>query len=193
MVQRITLTVRSVLTCLKRIAAFMAIAVLLLMSPGAAIRASAQSLNWEGQDGIFVTPLAYAVPSRDHSIGRPIFAYHYLNAGSVIGGFHQISVTAGAFNRIEFGYTRSVHQDGTTAGLSNLWGDGFNAFHGKINLVHERRSLFRPAVSAGFVARSQVRNVGGVIRRQNTSNADFYLVATKTITDMFALGVSYGF
>ena len=50
--------------------------------------ASAQSLNWEGQDGIFVTPLAYAVPSTDKGFGRPIVAYHYLDAGEVLGGFH---------------------------------------------------------------------------------------------------------
>ena len=26
---------------------------------------SAQSLNWEGQTGVFVTPLAYSVPSKE--------------------------------------------------------------------------------------------------------------------------------
>jgi hypothetical protein len=155
--------------------------------------ASGQSLNWEGQDGIFVTPLAYAVPSKDTSIGRPIVAYHYLNAGGVIGDFHQISVTAGAFNRLEFGYTRNLHHDGTTPDLSNLWGDGFNAFHAKFNLFPEHRSWWRPALSAGFVARSQVRNIGGVIRRANTNDADFYLVATKTITDIRKVPLVFNF
>jgi hypothetical protein len=145
--------------------------------------ASAQSLNWEGQDGIFVTPLAYPVPSADKTLGRPIVAYHYLDAGSVLGGFHQVSVTAGAFNRVEFGYTRDLHQSGTTTGLSALWSDGFNVFHGKLNLVRERRGWL-PALSAGFVARSQVQNVGGVIRKKRTSNADFYMVATKTVTQV---------
>jgi hypothetical protein len=145
--------------------------------------ASAQSLNWEGQDGIFVTPLAYPVPSADKSLGRPIVAYHYLDAGKVLGGFHQVSITVGAFSRAEFGYTRDFHQSGTTAGLSDLWSDGFNVFHGKINLVRERRGWL-PALSAGFVARSQVRNVGGVIRSKDTNNADFYLVATKTVTQL---------
>jgi hypothetical protein len=145
--------------------------------------ASAQSLNWEGQDGIFVTPLAYPVPSADKTLGRPIVAYHYLDAGPVLGGFHQASVTAGAFNRVEFGYTRDLHQSGTTTGLSDLWSDGFNVFHGKLNLVRERRGWL-PALSAGFVARSQVQNVGGVIRKKPTSNADFYMVATKTVTQV---------
>ncbi len=117
--------------------------------------ASAQSLNWEGQDGIFVTPLAYAVPSADKGFGRPIVAYHYLDAGEVLGGFHQVSVTMGAFNRIEFGYTRNLHQEGGTAGLSKLWSSGFNVFHGKLNLLSERRT-WRPALSIGF---AQIRHL----------------------------------
>ncbi len=146
-------------------------------------RASAQSLNWEGQDGIFVTPLAYSVPSTDKGFSRPIVAYHYLNAGTVLGGFHNVSVTIGAFNRVEFGYTRNLHQEGSTASLSSLWSSGFNAFHGKVNLVLEKPT-WRPALSIGFVARTQVQNVGGVIRNKATNNADFYAVATKTVTQM---------
>jgi hypothetical protein len=148
--------------------------------------ASAQSLNWEGQTGVFVTPLAYTVPSTEKGFSRPVVAYHFLDAGQVLGGFHQISITVGAFSRVEFGYTRDVHQDGSATGLSNLWSSGFNAFHGKLNFLRESRT-WRPALSAGFVVRSQVRNVGGVIQDQNTTNGDFYLVATKTVTYLRAL------
>jgi len=154
----------------------------MVMGPGTN-RASAQSLNWEGQEGIFITPLAYAVPSTDKGFGRPVVAYHYLDAGEVLGGFHQVSVSMGAFNRIEFGYTRNLHQEGSTAGLSKLWSSGFNTFHGKLNLLSERRT-WRPALSLGFVARTQVQNVGGVIRNKETNNADFYAVATKTVTQI---------
>ncbi len=87
----------------------------------------------------------------------------------------------GAFNRLEFGYTASLHQDGDTAGLSSLWSGRFNIVHGKLNLIRERRSLL-PALSVGFVARAGVRNVGGVIQGKDTSNQDFYAVATKTFT-----------
>lgn len=141
--------------------------------------ASAQSLNWEGQTGVFVTPLAYAVPSTEKGFGMPVVAYHYLDAGGVLGGFHQVSVTVGALTRFEFGYTRNLHQDGSTPGLSNLWSSGFNTFHGKANVLREGRSWF-PALSVGFVARSQIHNVGGVIQNKDTANADFYVVATKT-------------
>jgi hypothetical protein len=140
----------------------------------------AQSLNWEGQDGIFVTPLAYVVPGTEKGFGMPAVAYHYVNAGSVLGGFHQVSISEGILNRIEVGYTRNFHQDGNTAGLSSLWGDGFNIFHGKVNALRESRG-FRPAISVGFVARTQVHNIGGVLRKEDTSNADFYIVATKTV------------
>ena len=39
-----------------------------------------------------------------------------------------------------------------------------------------------PSFSVGFVARTQVHNVGGVIQDKDTINADFYVVATKTAT-----------
>jgi hypothetical protein len=143
--------------------------------------AFAQSLNWEGQTGVFVTPLAYSVSTGDARLSLPVVSYHYLNAGPVLGSFHQVSITMGAFNRVEFGYTGNLHQDGTTAGLSGLWSGGFNAFHGKVNLLRERRRGL-PALSVGFVARTQVRNVGGVIQGHDTNNQDFYIVATKTIT-----------
>jgi hypothetical protein len=140
---------------------------------------SAQSLNWEGQDGIFVTPLAYTVPGTHGGFGAPAVAYHYVNAGAVLGGFHQVSISEGIFDRVEIGYTRNFHQDGSTPVFSSLWSNGFNVFHGKVNALRETRG-WRPAISAGFVARTQVRNVGGVLQNKDTSNADFYLVATKT-------------
>jgi len=163
----------------------------IVMGAGANI-ASAQSLNWEGQTGVFVTPLAYTVPSADKGLSLPVLSYHYLNAGPVLGGFHQVSITAGAFNGLEFGYSRDIHEQGGTAGLSNLWSSGFNAFHGKFNFLAERRS-WRPALSVGFVVRSQVQNVGGVISNKETTNEDFYLVATKTVTRIRNLPLVFNF
>jgi len=155
-------------------------------------RVAAQSLNWEGQTGVFVTPLAYSVPSKESGFGTPVVAYHYVNAGSVLGGFHQISITEGAFGRVEFGYTRNVHQDGSTPVLSSLWSNGFNTFHGKVNVWREGRSWV-PAISVGFVARSQVHNVGGVLQNKDTTNADFYVVASKTATKIRKLPLVFNF
>jgi hypothetical protein len=147
---------------------------------------SAQSLNWEGQTGVFITPLAYTAASPNNGFGEPIFAYHYLDAGPVLGTFHQASVTVGLLGRVEFGYTRTIHGDGDTAGLSDLWTSGFNTVHAKLNIVPENtaKKKWLPAISAGFVARTQVRNVGGVITNKDTTNGDVYLAASKTVTQV---------
>jgi hypothetical protein len=99
--------------------------------------AAAQNLNWDGQTGVFITPLAYTAASPANGFGHPIVAYHFLNAGPVLGNFHTISATEGAGGRVEFGYTRDLHQQGSTAGLSPLWDSGFNLVHAKVNLVKE--------------------------------------------------------
>jgi hypothetical protein len=162
-----------------------------------AITASAQSLDWEGQTGVFVTPLAYTTPSSDKGFGKPVFSYHFLDAGPVLGGFNQVSTSEGVFDRVEIGYTRSIHYQGDTAGVSKLWGGGFNTFHGKVNLLPENSGgqNWLPALSLGFVARTDVRNVGGVLANHDTTNADFYAVATKTLSQIQAvpLVLSFGF
>jgi hypothetical protein len=163
---------------------YAALTLLLTLIPGIH-PASGQSLNWEGQTGVFVTPLAYTAASSKNSIGKPIVAFHFLNGGKVLGNFYTASLTVGALGRTEFGYTRDFHSQGSTAGLSNLWGNGFNSFHGKVNFLPENfaKQKWVPAISAGLVARTQVYNVGGWIEGRRTNNADFYVVATKTITE----------
>lgn len=155
--------------------------------------ATAQNLNWDGQTGVFITPLAYTAASPKNGFGRPIVAYHFLNGGSVLGNFHTASVTAGLLGRAEVGYTRNFHQAGSTPGLSPLWDSGFNIVHGKVNLVPENagRNAWLPAFSAGFVARTNDRNVGGLLVTPHRSytNADFYVVATKTITQTKVLPI----
>jgi hypothetical protein len=128
----------------------------------AAGAASAQSLNWDGQTGVFITPLAYTAASPTNSIGKPILAFHFLNAGDVLGNFYTTSATVGAFGRLEFGYTRDFHSQGDTAGLSPLWSGGFNIVHAKVNVIGENagKTKWVPAISAGFVVRSQDSNVG---------------------------------
>jgi hypothetical protein len=149
----------------------------------------AQNLNWEGQTGVFVTPLAYTAASPGNGAGKPAVAYHFLNTGVVLGNFHTASVTEGLFGRVEFGYTRTLHQDGSTPGLSPLWQGGFNIIHGKVNVLPENvaKTKWVPALSAGFVARTEVRHVSGVIANHDNNNADFYLVATKTVTQVKGL------
>jgi hypothetical protein len=155
--------------------------------------AAAQNLNWDGQTGVFITPLAYTASSPKEGFGKPAVAYHFLNAGSVLGNFHTVSVTEGLAGRAEFGYTRNLHQEGSTAGLSPLWDKGFNIFHAKVNVVPENaaKQKWLPAISGGFVARTQDRNVSGLLASPHRSytNADFFVVASKTITQTKAVPI----
>lgn len=142
----------------------------------------AQSLGWEGETGVFVTPLAYTANSETHSV-EPVIAYHYFGAGPVIGDFHEASITFGVAKRFEFGYTREFHTEGDDLALSPLWHRGLNIMHGKVNLVPENydHQDWVPAISVGFMARTQVHNVGGAVLGKDTSNGDIYIVASKLI------------
>jgi len=149
-------------------------------------QAKAQQLGWEGETGVFVTPLAYTVATPARKFALPVVAYHFLNAGSVIGRYSQLSVTSGFAKRIEFGYTRTLHEAGSDPTYSQLWTTGFNTFHAKGSLIQENagKQPWMPQVSTGFMLRTQVRNVGGEMQGKDTTNADIYLVATKTITQL---------
>ena len=151
----------------------------------------AQNLGLEGETGIYVVPLAYTAASPRNNLGLPVIGYHFLDAGSVIGNFSNISVTEGAFGRIEFGYTRVVHTTADNPALSPLWHNGFNIAHGKVNLIHENlgKHGWIPAISAGFLVRTQVHNVGGAIADKDTHNEDVYIVASKTITQIKGLPI----
>lgn len=162
-------------------------ALLLMAAPFCLV--SAQGLNWEGQTGAFITPFAYTSQSPAKGIGKPQFAFHFMNVGDVIGNNIQASVTVGVGGRAEFGYTRSFNAAGKIAGLSPLFEGGFNTFHAKLNLVPENaaKTKYLPGISAGFVVRSQVKHVGGVLTNKETTNGDFYVVGTKTITQVKGL------
>jgi hypothetical protein len=147
----------------------------------------AQNLNWEGQTGAFVTPFAYTSASPGNGFGHPAGSFHYLDGGEVIGGLYQVSATEGFLKRFEAGYTHSFESAGNTAGLSPLFYGGFNIFHGKANLLPENawKHNFLPAISVGFVVRSQVAH----ITSNDKTNGDAYVVATKTITQIKGLPI----
>jgi hypothetical protein len=143
----------------------------------------AQNIGWEGETGVFVTPLAYTVGSPAKGVSLPYAGFHYLGAGSVIGDFYESSLTMGALGRTEFGYTRNYHRKGGDPSLSSLWSDGFNIAFGKVNIVPENwgKHNWIPAFSVGGTGRWSVENVGGGLTHKKTSNGDVYGVGTKTI------------
>lgn len=156
-----------------------------------------QGLNWEGQTGAFITPFAYMSQSDKDKVGKPQVAFHYLNGGEVLGNHFQASITVGMFSRAEFGYTRSIVSEGSSTALSPLFKNGFNIFHGKVNVLPENYNKNKavPAISIGFVARTQVKRVAGVLNNQSTNNGDIYVVGTKTITSIkkFPILINLGY
>lgn len=163
----------------------------------AAPAARAQSLNWEGQTGAFITPFAYVSPSSSHGFGTPAVSFHYLDGGQVIGGLYQASGTVGFLKWFEVGYTHAFNSAGSTPGLSSLFEGGFDIFHAKANLLPENagKHNYLPAIAVGYVARTEVQRVGGVLTGKSTTNGDGYVVATKTITQIKALPIvaNFGF
>jgi hypothetical protein len=146
--------------------------------------AQAQSLGYEGPTGIFVTPLAATAASPAHGLGAPVIAYHVLAGGPVIGDFNTVSITEGLAKHIEFGYTREDHSAGSSASFSPLWTNGFNIFHGKVNVLNENagKTKWVPAISIGGIARTNDSNVGDGGNGQSKTNGDIYVVATKIVT-----------
>ncbi len=155
-----------------------------------AAEAQAQALGWEGETGVFVTPLAYTASAEGEKI-HPVVAYHYFNAGPVVGEFHEVSTEVGIGKRLELGYTHEFHIEGGDPSLSPLWQNGFEIFNGKVVLVPEnyKKNPAIPAVSVGFIARTGVRNVGDYLAYNNATNngndnGDIYAVATKVVTQL---------
>jgi hypothetical protein len=163
-----------------------AVFILLLSLPFAPRAAQGQSLGYEGPTGIFVTPLAATAASPAKGAGHPVIAYHLLAGGPVIGTWNTVSITEGFAKRFEVGYTREDHAAGNTAGLSPLWTDGLNIFHGKVNIVPENaaKTKWVPGISVGGIARTNDSNVGDGANGQTKTNGDIYLVATKVITQI---------
>ncbi len=157
---------------------------LLALLPLTAHLAHAQSLGYEAPTGVFVTPLASTAASPAHGLGAPVISYHVLAGGPALGDFNTVSITEGLAKRIEFGYTREDHSAGSSASLSPLWTNGFNIFHGKVNVIPENagKTKWVPAVSFGGIARTNDSNVGDGANGQTKTNGDIYAVATKIVT-----------
>lgn len=152
--------------------------------------AFAQGLNWEGQTGALLTPFAYTSKSEKDKVGKPQVSFHYLNGGEVLGNHVQASITVGMGNRFEVGYTRNMAFKGSTA-LAPAFSKDFNIFHAKLKVVEENagKKNWVPAISGGFVVRTNVKRAGGFLANKTETNGDIYVVATKTITQIKGLPV----
>jgi len=149
----------------------------------------AQNLTLEGQTGGFITPTAYVVLSeKGRTWSHPAIGYHFVNASKVIGYVHTFSIEEGVANRLEFGYTRSVHTKGNSPVLSGLWDySGMNVFNAKVAAVKDGQfGPWTPGIGAGFVVRTNDKFVSGALNREETgtlksyTNGDVYVAVTKT-------------
>ena len=167
--------------------AFLAGCVAIALS--ASSRLHAQNLTLEGQTGGFITPTAYVVYSAEgKKFSHPAVGYHFVNSSAVIGAIHTFSVEEGIANRVEFGYTRSVHAKGDDPNFSKLWDySGMNIFNGKVVALKDAQfGAWAPGVGVGFVVRTNDRFVSGALDEaftgtvKNYTNGDIYITATKT-------------
>jgi hypothetical protein len=179
----------------RTLSGYMGVTLAIMLVCGLAGSLQAQNIGWEGETGVFVTPLAYTAASPAQGLGKPFVAFHYLNGGGVLGDFFEVSGTVGAFGRTEFGYTRPMHTLGGDPNFSALWNNGFNIVHGKVNLVPENagKNNWVPSLSVGFIARTNVCNVGGAMQKKDTNNGDIYVVATKLIPQIKPLPLIVNF
>jgi hypothetical protein len=154
---------------------------LLLELPG--VPAVAQSLSWEGQTGAVFSPTAYLGDSPAEGFGRPVGAFHLLDAGEVLGTHFQTSLTVGYRNRLEFGITRSSVASVGDEGAASLFDRGFTAIHAKLGIWKETEAgPASPSISLGGILRWQGEHIGAdVIPSDPTQNGDVYIVATKTL------------
>src|SRR5258708_28028485 len=72
----------------------------------------AQNLNWEGQTGAFVTPFAYTSVSPAKGLELPAVSFHYLDAGNVLGGFYDFSVTVAFINSVQLCHPHPWNSEG---------------------------------------------------------------------------------
>ncbi len=160
------------------------LAAILVAVLGLASAAWGQSLNLEGQTGGLVTPFAYTTPSEPGGISFPAAAFHLVSGGDIVGTHFQISLTAGALNRLEFGYTRSAVSVSTDDAATGLFDRGFSIVHAKAILLPEGTGgTGAPAIAAGFVVRFQKQHIErglGVA----TKNGDVFVVVTKTFNQI---------
>jgi hypothetical protein len=152
---------------------------------------NAQAMGWEGETGVFVTPLAYTASAPGERL-HSVVGYHYFDGGPIIGQYHEASVEVGIGQRMELGYTHEYHAFGDDQALSYLWQNGFEIFNGKVNLVPENydQKAWIPAISAGFMARANVRNGSFMLEpdtamKSGKTDGDVYLVASKVVTQVF--------
>ena|GEM_PF-458222 len=146
-------------------------------------------LNWDGQTGGVLVPIAMPVPSPAGKFGKPAVKFNYWNGGPVLGNFYNVSITEGWGKRFEFGFTEQFNSAGGHP-LSFLSYGSYSTFHGKFMIVPDsfkKKVSWLPDVAIGAVGRFGDKHGDWAVMsflNQNPHwgtqpNGDFYVVATK--------------
>ena len=148
--------------------------------------AGAPFVNLEGVGGVAFNTLAYLADSDGESsyfkigntdiIGRPRFGAWYVNLDHVNVDWTAIGVADTLFKRLEVSYGyESINQANTDAKHKNNVG-------AKLLLLPENafNTEFLPAISLGTIFK-HTSNVGSGV---NASGQDYYLAATKLVTQL---------
>jgi hypothetical protein len=150
--------------------------------------------NVEGVGGVALNPLAYVANpiGKDETgmfgstvVSKPnIGAWHISLPDSDIN-WESAGINISFLNRIEIGYSHeSVDIDYYTPNLGEIDKDNFSA---KVNLLPENSfdMPYLPAISVGVIAKStSFDNLVGAGGLDDDSGEDYYLVATKTLTNL---------
>ncbi|MDD5097513.1 MAG: DUF3034 family protein [Candidatus Omnitrophica bacterium] len=148
--------------------------------------AGAPFINLEGVGGVAFNPLAYLADSdgedshfkvgKTDIIGKPRFGAWYVSLDKVKVDWTAIGVADTFFKRLEvsYGYEAIAQDNATTKRKNNLGA--------KLLLLPENSfdTKFLPAISVGSILK-HTSNVG---LGTDSSGVDFYLVATKLITQL---------
>ncbi len=136
--------------------------------------------NLQGAGGVAFNPLAYpagqnAAEGETSPISKPQFGAWYVNLGDVDVDWTAIGTAVSVFNRLELSYGYElVAPNGENIKKSNAGA--------KVNLIPENLGgrNYIPAISAGTIWKSTTEVAEG----SDDSAFDFYLVATKLITQL---------
>ena len=171
---------------MKKFTLLAAFFVLTVVFPIKDVSAGAPFNNLEGVGGVAFNPLAYLADSEGEDshikigdtdiIGRPRLGAWYVNLGKVDVDWSSIGVADTLFKRLEISYGHeSINQANTSAKHKNNVGT-------KLLLLPENAfgTEFLPAISLGTIFK-HTSNVGAGV---NASGQDYYLVATKLITQL---------
>jgi hypothetical protein len=171
---------------MKDLKLFAAVLVLTVVFSVRGALAGAPFVNLEGVGGIAFNPLAYpADSSGDNShfkagdtdvLGKARFGGWYVNLGDVKVDWTAIGIADTFFKRLEVSYGyETINQD-------NAVGIHKNSIGAKLVLLQENAfdTKFIPSVSVGGI----FKNTSNVAAGVDDSGQDFYLVATKLITQL---------